>query len=273
MAEIKHILIVHDDQEIQLTLRAAIHADNFAVQICDDEADGLQRALEGHFDVLLTGFLSLPVQLRRLSPNTRVVVLTDQSTAPNIVAGIRSHVFGWFNIPFKPDSVRETVDHALEYEPAGDELEVVSASAAWLELRVNCKMSTAGRVLQFVRELDRDMPDSMRDGVSTAFREILMNAVEHGAGNDPTKTMTVKYIRSEGVRMYSVADPGKGFSLNELPHAAVANPMENPIDHVERRSQLGLRSGGFGILMTRSLVDEMIYNEAGNEVLLVKYLR
>jgi hypothetical protein len=34
-----------------------------------------------------------------------------------------------------------------------------------------------------------------------------------------------------------------------------------------------LRPGGFGLLMTRQLVDEMIYSQAGNEVLLIKYLR
>ncbi len=93
-----------------------------------------------------------------------------------------------------------------------------------------------------------------------------MNAIEHGAGNDPTKTMTVRHIRSAGALLYSVADPGKGFSFDKLAHAAVSNPLEGPIDHVERRSQMGMRSGGFGILMTRSLVDEMVYNEAGNEV-------
>ena len=38
------------------------------------------------------------------------------------------------------------------------------------------------------------------------------------------------------------------------------------------RAQMGLRPGGFGILMTRKLVDELIYSEAGNEVLLIKYL-
>jgi anti-sigma regulatory factor (Ser/Thr protein kinase) len=37
------------------------------------------------------------------------------------------------------------------------------------------------------------------------------------------------------------------------------------------REELGLRAGGFGILMTRGLVDEMHYNERGNEVRLVKY--
>ncbi len=273
MAQKKRILIVHHDQDVHDILNVAIIADDLEPETTFDENRGLELAQTGRFDVILTGFPEMTPELRRLCPHTRVVVLTGQSTPEKIVAGIRSHVFGWFSVPFKSASVRETVDHALEHHPADDEIEVVSASPAWLELQVHCKMSTAGRVLHFVKELDSDMPESTRDGVSTAFREILMNAIEHGAGNDPTKTMTVKYIRSEGVRMYSVADPGVGFSLNELPHAAVSNPLENPIDHVERRSQLGLRSGGFGILMTRSLVDEMIYNEAGNEVLLIKYLR
>jgi anti-sigma regulatory factor (Ser/Thr protein kinase) len=32
-----------------------------------------------------------------------------------------------------------------------------------------------------------------------------------------------------------------------------------------------MRPGGFGILLSKQLVDELIYNEAGNEVLLVKH--
>jgi two-component system, OmpR family, response regulator len=33
-----------------------------------------------------------------------------------------------------------------------------------------------------------------------------------------------------------------------------------------------MRPGGFGILLARKIVDEMLYNERGNEVLLIKYL-
>jgi anti-sigma regulatory factor (Ser/Thr protein kinase) len=39
------------------------------------------------------------------------------------------------------------------------------------------------------------------------------------------------------------------------------------------RAQRGLRSGGFGLLITRQVVDEMIYSERGNEVILIKHLR
>ena len=38
------------------------------------------------------------------------------------------------------------------------------------------------------------------------------------------------------------------------------------------REEKGLRPGGLGLAITRELVDELIYNEARNEVVFVKYL-
>jgi anti-sigma regulatory factor (Ser/Thr protein kinase) len=35
---------------------------------------------------------------------------------------------------------------------------------------------------------------------------------------------------------------------------------------------MGLRPGGLGLVMTRAIVDDLIYNEKRNEVVLVKYL-
>ena len=61
--------------------------------------------------------------------------------------------------------------------------------------------------------------------------------------------------------------------MDSLPHAAISNPEDSPIRHAEVRAEIGKRPGGFGILMTRNLVDELMYNERGNAVLFVKYLR
>jgi anti-sigma regulatory factor (Ser/Thr protein kinase) len=69
-----------------------------------------------------------------------------------------------------------------------------------------------------------------------------------------------------------VKDPGQGFSLDELRHAAINNPPGDFFSHVAVRDTEGRRSGGFGLLLTKKLVDELIYNEQGNEVLLVKYV-
>ena len=72
--------------------------------------------------------------------------------------------------------------------------------------------------------------------------------------------------------LYRIADPGPGFSPDKLEHAAVNNDNDSPYGHMRVREEKGLRPGGFGLLMTRTLVDELIWNEAHNEVVFVKYL-
>jgi anti-sigma regulatory factor (Ser/Thr protein kinase) len=96
--------------------------------------------------------------------------------------------------------------------------------------------------------------------------------MEHGAGGDPSKAVRLDYVRTARSIIYKVLDPGEGFSLGDLPHAAVSNDPDAPYHHCEVRQLLGLRPGGFGILLSKSLADELIYNEKGNEVLLIKYL-
>lgn len=97
--------------------------------------------------------------------------------------------------------------------------------------------------------------------------------MEHGGGNDPNVHVTVTYTRSDGVLLFRVRDPGEGFSFNRLRHAAVSNPPDAPAAHVFNRLDFGMRPGGFGILLSRSLVDELHYNEKGDEALLIKYLK
>ena len=71
--------------------------------------------------------------------------------------------------------------------------------------------------------------------------------------------------------LYRIADPGEGFRMDALPHAAISHP-DSPLEHMNVREEKGLRPGGFGLLMVRAKVDELIYNEKQNEVMFVKYL-
>ena len=52
-----------------------------------------------------------------------------------------------------------------------------------------------------------------------------------------------------------------------LPHAAIP---DDPFTHLDVREKLGLRAGGFGLLICQGMVDEMAYNDKGNEVTLIK---
>jgi len=119
--------------------------------------------------------------------------------------------------------------------------------------------------------LDTDLPDEERTAIGLAFRELLLNAVEWGGKLDPNRQVRIAYVHSPRIHLYRVADPGSGFNFKELVHAAVGQPKEEPLSHVSVRDQLGIRPGGFGIAMIRAIADELIYNEAQNEVIFIKY--
>ncbi len=104
--------------------------------------------------------------------------------------------------------------------------------------------------------------------LTTAVRELGTNAIEWGHQKQAHRIVTVDYRIDPQKITITIKDTGPGFNPTNMPHAA--NP-DDPIGHMMVRETLGLREGGFGILMSRGLVDEMSYNEKGNEVRLVKY--
>jgi anti-sigma regulatory factor (Ser/Thr protein kinase) len=137
---------------------------------------------------------------------------------------------------------------------------------------VPCDRDAATRIQEFLSQLDSDLPEGVRSDVGQAFRELLNNAIEWGGRLDPQQTVRIAYLRARRMLLYRIADPGKGFSFRDLTHAAVNNPPSDPMEHAVVREEKGLRPGGFGLLMTRQMVDELLYNEAHNEVVFVKYL-
>lgn len=279
MAVPKRILIVDDDPDVHGLLRAALDAPNRLIESAYDGHAGLRLVENAPYDLVLTDLnmpgldgMTLLEHIHEVQPDTRVVVMTVANTPDNIVRAIRDRAFSYFSKPFTVNAVSEMVERALSGTDAEDDIQVLSARPDWLGLRLRCKVETAGRIVQFIRELGMDLPAAEQEQVTTAFREILLNAIEHGAGSDPGKKVFITYVRTKRAALYYVRDPGKGFSFDHLAHAAVSNPEDSPVEHAEVREKLGMRPGGFGIMMTRQLVDELIYNEQGNEVLLIKYL-
>ena len=164
-----------------------------------------------------------------------------------------------------------TVGSALEERDWKDGIEVLSASDNWIAFRITPRRLSAERLVRFMTKLRYDCPVPEKEALITAFREILLNAIEHGAGFDSDLTVEVAALRTQRSIVYYFRDPGPGFNRERLPHAAGSNTIENPIAHIEYREAYGMRPGGFGIMLTKQLVDDVIYNEIGNEVLLIKH--
>jgi len=148
----------------------------------------------------------------------------------------------------------------------------VSATPQWLEIVAPCSLEMADRLQSFVMHLEADLPEHVRENVAQAFRELLTNAIEWGGKLDPNRKVRISCVRAKRMLLYRIADPGDGFQIDRLRHAAISNPVGDPLLHVAEREARGIRPGGFGLAMMRSLVDELIYNEARNEVICIKYL-
>lgn len=279
MASSKRILLVDDDASIHRLLKAVLDSPEWLIEDAYSGGEALNLVKAQEYDLVLTDVrmpgmdgLELLRQIRRERPTAKVLVMTGDNTADKVVGSLREHAYGYFSKPFSPGTVVDIVRQALAADGCDDEIHICSALPGWVALDVSCRLDVADRLVQFLSQMKIDVSPKEREDVAFAFRELLRNAIEHGGKCDPTKKVHVAYIRTSRAVLYYIRDPGEGFHFDSLPHAAVSYPDDRPADHIMYRLEHGIRPGGFGILMARHMVDELIYSEKGNELILIKYL-
>jgi len=155
-------------------------------------------------------------------------------------------------------------------------MQVLAQTKQWITLLLPAELLSGEEALkalmssEVLQEIEVDQ--SLRDNFLSAVREVLWNAIEHGGKLDPGKQIRIDLLHSNRALSCFVKDPGNGFQMKDLLHAAINNPEEDAVKHALVREEQGMRPGGYGILLATNFADEMIYNEHGNEVVLVKYL-
>jgi len=124
--------------------------------------------------------------------------------------------------------------------------------------------------------------------IRICFREILINAIEHGnlgisfdektqeieAGDYmeflikrqreerfQSRRVYVDYLINERSLMFRITDEGDGFDHKKFIARADEDPYIAMLEH------------GRGIIMTRNVFDSVVYNEKGNQVILTKRIR
>ena len=166
------------------------------------------------------------------------------------------------NVVSAKDAFRET-----------PEVQVKSSTPGWICLHIAPDLVLKNRIVDFFRsQMLSDLSTELCEQIILAMDELLGNALEHGCSTEPRLGVELAYIRTNRSILLHLRDAGPGFSWDSLPHAAVNNPPEDPLRHANFRSEMGLRPGGFGIMLVKKIAAELIYNETGNEVLFIKYL-
>jgi len=93
--------------------------------------------------------------------------------------------------------------------------------------------------------------------VHLAMEEALVNAVKHGNKRDADKSVTIEYdVTPEKIDLV-IGDQGRGFDFGHLADPRCGNNI--------------YKTGGRGVLLIKSYMDEVEYNTAGNSVRMVKF--
>ena len=101
--------------------------------------------------------------------------------------------------------------------------------------------------------------DRLRFNFRVGLTEALSNAILFGGGGDRDRSVRVELRVGSGEVRARVSDRGGGFDPEAVPDPRLPENLAKP--------------SGRGVFLMRALMDEVRFNEAGNEVTLVKRRR
>ena len=271
------VLLIGKETETVFSIAQALAASDCQCDRANGGARAIRRLRQQSFDVVITDpdtpideGLALIEEMRDIRPGMKAIVLAPSSTPREVIAALRARVFVCFSAPFDVHEIASFACRAATNPDWRTEIELISAQPDWVSLRVNCHRLTAERVVTFLGELHSELPEPARDKLMLAFREILLSAMGHAEASTRHKVVEVSAVRTERTIVFYVRDPGTGFRRETIAHAAAARTT-SPTAHIEQGAEMGMRPGGFAPLLVQGVVDELIYSETGNEVLMIKH--
>jgi DNA-binding response OmpR family regulator len=268
------VLVVDHERDANDILAHLIRPRGFEpIQVFNGH-DALAAVSRHHPDLILLG-LSLPdingfevcdrLKRNRETNLIPIVMLTAHHDAKERAAGVRVGANGYLIKPFTPEQLYEVMDDALAWHDEHHE----RGTTGEINFDIRSELTYLAQASDLLADLFAHTPLTERHikDLKQAVMEMGGNAIEWGHRKNAELVLRITYRIDPASVTLIIQDQGPGFDPRDIPHAA---SDEDPIRHLEIRNELGLREGGFGIMLARGLVDKFSYNERGNQVTMVK---
>lgn len=207
-----------------------------------------------------------------LTFSIKIILLWDKND-PAVLLHFLSHgVFACPNKQINSTELSELVQCACDTYDHKDELQLISCKIDWIEWIIPSQSYYIPRISNWIHRFLFRLSNKDAVKLMYAFRELLQNALEHGNHYLPDKKILVRYNLGHNCIIFFIQDEGNGFDLSSLPHALVGKTKKKTMEVMMYRKRKGMRPGGLGIASIFSIADEVIYNQTGNGVLIIKYL-
>jgi DNA-binding response OmpR family regulator len=267
-------LIVEDHPEQAGLVARILRLRQFEPIIAEDGRNGLRLARKHLPDVLLLD-LMLPdlngfdicrqLRMDRETMLIPVVMLTALNDMQHRLHGFRVGANAYVTKPYGVDELFEAITAARAWRASMQQRSLQGE----VNVELNSEITLLKDLNDFLMHVCQTTPLSGEQVMQLrqAVMEMAHNAIEWGNQHQSDRPVRITYRIYDDHLEIIVRDQGRGFDRTNLPHAAVP---DDPFTHLDVREKLGLRAGGFGMLICQGMVDEMRYNDTGNEVTLIK---
>ncbi len=287
------ILVVDDEPATLTELCEFLAEEGYEVTPAGNGAEALREFERRRYKIVVTDVrmpemngLELLRRIKKISGETSVVIVTGHGSESLAVEALRAGASNYLKKPIDLGEL-ERILIGLVAVSAARELDLVTEGILREESRTLEIPSDPSLIPAVVRDLGRSLSllfdFTSVERIETALAEMIGNAIEHGnleisydekmrarelgrlesliarRRSDPRfaeRRVRIAYeLSPEGVE-FRVADEGKGFDWRGVLASADAGDL--------------LSESGRGIVLSSFFVDEMRYNDAGNEVTLTK---
>jgi len=267
-------LIVEDHHDQAEMVARLLKLQDYESILAETGEQGLRLAREHGPDVVLLD-LMLPdingfdvcrrLRSERSTMLTPIVMLTALGDDENRVHGFRVGANAYVSKPYGIDELFHAISAARAWRVGMDEENMQGE----IHVELNSEIAFLQELNDFLMNLCKSTPLSNEQVMQLrqAVLEMGQNAIEWGNRHRVEQLVHIRYRLFDDRVEIVVRDQGPGFDPNRLPHAAAD---DDPVSHLDVRDELGLRTGGFGLMISRGMVDELRHNEQGNEVTLIK---
>ena len=194
MRHTAQILVVDDDRAMREMLASLFKERGLWVEEAASASAALELAAEREFDVVLSDIrmpglsgIELVGQLRRLRPNTPVVLMTAFGTIDSAVEAMRAGAFDYITKPFEPDAVTFVIDRAIERSALARENETLRRAVQTTgELGELIGTSAAMRdIIALIQRVGHSKASVLITGESGTGKEVVARTLHfHGARSD-----------------------------------------------------------------------------------------
>jgi len=297
----ERILIVDDDKYISLLLYNFLDDEGYICETAENGLEALERVRKGNpYDMILLDFimpqmngLEFLAAMREIDPKLPVMMISGHRTRENTLEALKLGAIGFIKKPFCLNDVLKNlrlVLHAarnkrgqgpiISFLKKGS-MEFVFKSAQIEPDKISLYLANHLGEMGFIEGTRISM-------VALAFNEVITNALEHGSlelpvnyflenqcgepklaieeqknkrlsiAHDADRTITLHYQFQNDETRVTVTDEGSGFAVDSIREFLASKDETAATNNV-----------GNGLILLKHAVDEVLFNDKGNEVTLI----